>query len=335
MKRNKIAAIAGAALLGSLLFAHTSYALNPNWYQDEKGLHYYTDSSNMAKSKWVSIDGNWYYFDSNTVMKTGWLKDKNKWYYLKEDGAMATGWLELDGKSYYLTGSGDCVMNDVTPDYFMTNAKGEKIEGIRVIAGVKIQTNPAFVTSGSAQMSGWKGIKQDIDSVGAAVFNATGSTRMFHVYDDHIAYSSLPSKEQNSGSSLYGNNQVTFNFSGSTSNTGSSNQTTDEKPLIELYKDNATGGYRIDILTTLNRTISDSKQAGFYDPQILRFFCYEISSYPAALDDAIYSAWAERNTAGINRFSWVTIGDCQVLYEASNGRGRFLIRPIEGMTILN
>lgn len=64
-------------------------------------------TTDLIKTGWAQIDGQWYYYDNTGNLFTGWLLDGGDWYYLNPaDGMMQTGFLTLDGKTYYLQEDG-------------------------------------------------------------------------------------------------------------------------------------------------------------------------------------------------------------------------------------
>lgn len=290
-----------AMMLTVCLFAAggsvTAYGADPNWYQDQNGWHYYLDNSRMARSQWLSIGGKWYYFDASSRMQTGWVTVGNQKYYCQGDGAMVTGWQEIDQKLYYFNDSGACAVNTVTPDNYMTDKTGARINGYRVIAGVSVQAPSLFVNSDSSAMGGWSSMMGAINSIGQLIYANTGGARTFHVYRNRISWCSLNGNQ--------------------------------ETELLSLEKMTGSHGYLIRIRTVLNRKSTDVSKGETYDYQILRLFCYGISSQAAKLDDAIYSSFAEKNVYGLGRQEWVSFGDCKVIYEAENGAGCYRIEPAQ------
>lgn len=298
MKHTKWKKIAMIALTASVLSTGTVYALNPNWYQDGAGWHYYRENSGQVTSAWVQVDGNWYYFNAAGVMQTGWILLNGKKYYCGSDGAMITGWRQIDGKWYYFGEDGVLAVNTVTPDQYITGKEGELLSDYRMIAGVAVEKPPVFVPCTSTQMSGWQGITAMLQSIGNAVYSKTEGARRFHLYKDQVMWCSLESGK--------------------------------ETELLSLKKVPETGGYKIQIRTPLKQDSKDEKSGAFYDPQILRLFCYSISNYAATLDNAIYSSFTGDNVYGIKRDTWVDMGDVQVLYKALDGAGSYEIRPVKG-----
>lgn len=295
-KKKKIRRPVGiAAIFLMVMWVNTAYGADPNWYRDSQGWHYYTGNSTMARSQWIWNDGKWYYFDGESVMKTGWITEKGEKYYCLSDGSMATGWENIDGKWYYFNDNGTCRINSVTPDCYLTDAKGVLMDGYRVIAGVSVQAPQLFVNSDSSAMDNWNGMMGAVKSIGQLVYANTGETRMFHVYKNKLSWCSLNNDQ--------------------------------ETELLSLEKVPGSHGYILRIQTVLNRKATDPSLGETYDHQILRLFCYGISSSAADLDQAIYSSFAEKNVYGINRQSRVNIGDCNVLYAAENGAACYRIEP--------
>lgn len=90
---------------------------------------------------------------------------------------------------------------------------------------------------------------------------------------------------------------------------------------IRLYKTN--NGYEIYLSTALVYTDYDKKMGNANYTKIsnnaLRLLCAIISSESETLYKAIYSEWEGNNDYGINKTSYVDVGDCQVKYRTENG----------------
>ena len=299
MKKNRRSAwikTSVAALLLSGMMAGETFAANPNWYSDGKNWYYYKSNTEIAKDQWINTDGNWYSFDQSGRMQTGWVKRNDKYYYCLEDGSMATGWLKTGGNWYYLQGDGNCLIRGITPDNYIVGDTGAMLAGYRVIAGVRIQQPSLFVKQNSTAMGSWSAIMSVIDSVGQVAYVKTNGARTFHVYPDKISWCAL------SGSK--------------------------ETELLSLERVSGTSGYRIRIQTALDRSITDTANGAAYDYQILRMFCYGISSYAAQLDDILYTSFAGSNPAGIRNSQWVNVGDCRIMFTPAEGAGCFEIQPL-------
>lgn len=286
--------LAATLITAGCLCTIPSYAANPNWYQDNSGhWYYYLNNKDVAKSCWINDSGTWYHFDKTGIMQTGWINDNNKSYYLDSSGAMLTGLQTINGTRYYFNPDGSAAVKTITPNAFLTDDRGAIIENYRVIAGVAVQQPQLFVPSSAYPMENWRGIINSISEVGKRVYDMTNGARRFHVYSDKISYCKL------SGSQ--------------------------ETELISLEKLSDGSGWKIRISTPLNRNASDSAKGEAYDYQVLRLFCYSISSQADKLDDMIYDSWSGSNSAGLSRDKSVTVGDCTVYYDAENGAGAYKI----------
>ncbi len=285
-----------AVFLLSALMSSEALAANPNWYQDSQGWHYYKSNTQLAKNEWICVDGTWYSFDSRGVMQTGWVKSGSNYYYCLSDGSMTTGYIEVNGNSYYLKPDGTCLIGGVTPDFYLTDTNGVIQPDYRVIAGVRVQKPSLFVRQDSSAMSGWAAMMGAVQSIGQIAYKQTNGARTFHVYQDKISWCSL------NGSS--------------------------ETELLSLEKVSGSGGYQIRIKTVLDNTSTDTTKAATYDYQVLRLFCYGISSTAAQLDDAIYSSFAGKNPYNLQNNQWLNIGDCRILFSPEEGAGCYEIQPL-------
>lgn len=289
--------IAAAALLLAGGLTMEAYAANPNWYQDSQGLHYFKTNTQLAKNEFVAVDGKIYSFDDRGVLQTGWISRNNTSYYAQSDGALTTGWIEDGGKKYYLQSDGSLLKDAVTPDQYLVDSQGVQVAGYRVIAGVKVQQPSLFVRQDSSAMYNWTALMGAVQAVGQVAYQQTSGARGFHVYSDKLSWC------ERSGS--------------------------DEKELLSLEKVSGTGGYRLRIKTVLDRTSIDSLKGASYDYQVLRLFCYGISSAASDLDDAIYTSFVGKNPYGIGNDRWVSIGDCLVRFSAEDGAGCYEIQPLQ------
>ena len=151
-------------LVSRWYFFDSKSTMVTGWLQDPSTKNWYY--MNTAKGEfegqmvhgWV-LDGNtnlWYYMDENNgVLTKGWHRDSQdgRWYYLDNSGAMLTGWQNISGKNYFFnqdvpnptyewnaadmrwdyvkTSSrpyGSMYENEKTPDGFLVNANGERIQ---------------------------------------------------------------------------------------------------------------------------------------------------------------------------------------------------------------
>ena len=101
----------------------------------------------------------------------------------------------------------------------------------------------------------------------------------------------------------------------------------DETVLLGIYKNTASGSYRLTIRTALDKSSTELTQAAPYDYAVFRASLYQLTTTPDYLEDAIYSSWREDNRWNINRMNGVWVGDSQVKYSAGDGCGYFYISP--------
>ena len=151
-------------LVSRWYFFDSRSAMVTGWLQDPSTKNWYY--MNTAKGEfegqmvhgWV-LDGNtnlWYYMDENNgALTKGWHRDSQdgRWYYLDNSGAMLTGWQNISGKNYFFNQDvvnptyewnaadmrwdyvikssrpyGSMYENEKTPDGFLVNANGERIQ---------------------------------------------------------------------------------------------------------------------------------------------------------------------------------------------------------------
>ncbi len=295
--KKQIKRAAAISLIMAALSSGQAMAANPNWYQDASGWHYYKSNTQLAKDEALVIDGVKYFFDTQGVMQTGWVNRNHVYYFCNDDGSTATGWKEVNGQWYYLQADGSCLMNGVTPDCYVVDATGAYQPAYRVIAGVKVQKPDLFVAQDSSAMNNWAAMLGALGSIGQLAYAQTDGARAFHIYQDKISWCEL------SGSS--------------------------EKELLSLEKVAGTKGYRIRISTVLNNNSTDLTKGETYDFQVLRLFCYGFSNSAATLDNAIYDSFVGSNRHGIGNSSWITVGDCKVIFTPESGSGCYEIQPAQ------
>lgn len=136
------------------------YYLNPEngsmmtgWFQDEKGIRYYLNTSN---------DG------TEGQMRSGWYQDGSGiWYFLNTAadgtlGAMKTGWQWIDGYCYYFntadgTDMGRMYTGQTTPDGYFVNGDGRWAESdgtVHYEAGRGLASAPAAESTKKTASSG-------------------------------------------------------------------------------------------------------------------------------------------------------------------------------------
>lgn len=98
-----------------------------------------------------------------------------------------------------------------------------------------------------------------------------------------------------------------------------------DSTLSAIRLNKTSNGYEIYLSTALVYTDYDKKMGNADYTKIsnnaLRLLCAVISSESETLYKAIFSEWEGNNDYGINKTSYVTVGDCQVKYVSSNGNG--------------
>ena len=136
------------------------YYLNPEngsmmtgWFQDEKGIRYYLNTSN---------DG------TEGQMRSGWYQDGSGiWYFFNTaadgtHGAMKTGWQWIDGYCYYFntadgTDMGRMYTGQTTPDGYFVNGDGRWAESdgtVHYEAGRGLASAPAAESTKKTASSG-------------------------------------------------------------------------------------------------------------------------------------------------------------------------------------
>ena len=105
------------------------YMLSDCWLCDpESGRWYYLGADGAMCTSWIYVEEVWYYLDRSGAMCTGWNIIDDMWYLMGSSGAMLSGWQEVGGKFYYMTENGDCLMNTTTPDGYMVDDNGARID---------------------------------------------------------------------------------------------------------------------------------------------------------------------------------------------------------------
>ena len=242
----------------------------------------------------------------------GWASEPDGWYYYLPDGSPGTGWIESDGKYYFLLETGKCLVDTVTLDGYYVDGEGAWYQRGTRILGVWTAAPDRFLPVGSEWNRG-----EPLATLQHTVKEVFGGARFLRVTDTAIEYISIGSGD--AGASA-----------GSGTENGSKNgDTIQETVLCGIYKETEQGRYRFDIRMKLNSEKRDGRTAATYDYEMFRTMIYQISSAPEVLEAALYGAWQGENQWKINRDDWVSAGDCQVMYTAGNGFGRFYIKPRE------
>ncbi len=199
----------------------------------------------------------------------------------------AVGWALIDDRYYYLTESGQCLRNAITPDRYYVNPDGVWQPRSAVILGTEFRA-PEKVPSVTDAWTGIQGMESLQDQIQKAF-----RQRRIRITDSAMEY-----------------------VAG-----------TDETVLLGIYKNTASGSYRLTIRTALDQSSTDLTQAASYDYAVFRAFLYQLTTTPDYLEDAIYSSWREDNRWNINRTNGVWVGDSQVTYSAGDGCGYYYISP--------
>ena len=234
----------------------------------------------------------------------GWSNEADGWYYYLPDGTPGTGWVQVDGVYYCLSDTGKCFLDIMTPDGYYVNESGAWYQRGTQILGIRTAAPGQFLPVGAE----WNR-SESLATLQYTIGEVFGGARLLRVTDSAIEYVSVD--VESSGSVTVSGNQ-----------TGAS-----ETVLCGIYKEAEQGRYRLDIRMKLSRERMDGRTAATYDYEMFRTMVYQISSAPEILGEALYSAWQGENLWKINRENWVDTGDCQVMYTAGNGLGRFYIKP--------
>ena len=199
----------------------------------------------------------------------------------------SAGWSLIDDRYYYLTESGQYLRNAITPDGYYVNPDGVWQPRSSAILGTEFRA-PEKVPSVT---DAWTGT-QEIKALQGKLQNVFRQRRI-RITDSAMEY-------------LEGE---------------------DETVLLGIYKNTASGSYRLSIRTALDKSSTELNQAASYDYAVFRAFLYQLTTTPDYLEDAIYSSWREDNRWNINRMNGVWVGDSMVKYSAGDGCGYFHICP--------
>ena len=87
------------------------------------------------------------------------------------------------------------------------------------------------------------------------------------------------------------------------------------------------GYYEIYLSTRLSKNPNEREpDYSNIGQNVLKLFCAVISSTPEELNYAIYNSWEEDETYGINKSTWVTVGDSLVQYRSGDHAGIYMIK---------
>ena len=146
----------------------------------------------MAKSQWITANGNKYYLRDTGHLATGWIKDAGQWYYANASGAkVKSGWVCPGGVWYWLQGDKDGAMaastwiTDGSKREFYLTASGAMATGWIKDAGQWYYANAsgAKVKSGWVCPGGvWYWLQGDKDgAMAASTWITDGSKREFYL----------------------------------------------------------------------------------------------------------------------------------------------------------
>lgn len=216
-----------------------------------------------------------------------WELRDDGWYYYGEDGKPAVGWTLVGDRYFYLTETGFCLQNTITPDRYYVNPDGAWQVRTAEILGNHFQA-PEKICSAENAWSGEEAMKGLQKKI-----KETFSKRKIRITDTSMEYTA-----------------------------GEENEV-----LIGIYKNAASGAFRLDIRTNLDKSSTELDETATYDYAVFRAFLYQITTTPDYLEEAVYSSWQEDNRWKIQRNSNVWIGDSEVKYGAGDGYGCYYIYP--------
>lgn len=105
------------------------------------------------------------------------------------------------------------------------------------------------------------------------------------------------------------------------------------REVLMLMKNPDISGYTLVLKTHLSRDpvrrigeVNQMPGTAEYDYQIMRLLLHVISRAGEKVTNAVYSSWEGNNSYGLKPGKWVRIGDAEILYQAENGAGKYLIR---------
>lgn len=227
-----------------------------------------------------------------------WRQEQNGlWYYYDEAGTMCTGWIEVGGKHYYLYEDGHCAMNEITPDGFRVDASGAWYEAKRQLLGQEFPLPVSFQDSRN-RGEGWGVAEAALKGAAGKITADSGGKRKLLVDSTAIEYKSAFKSAK------------------------------DDTWYMGLYRDSASGGYRLDIYILLDRNSETQSIGEALDYEVFKAMLTTVSSTPDQLEDAIYGSWQGDNSWNISRTTITPVGDCGVIYEAGQGYGRYYLRPL-------
>ena len=218
-----------------------------------------------------------------------WTEANGKWYFYDSEGYPYSGWIISGGKHYCLNAEGEMLTNCITPDGYYVGPDGAWYQRKTVVLGNVIEAPKKFPAAADAWSS--KDAFSDIRTKIRTVFKE----RRLKVSDNGIEY--LAGTDKN------------------------------ERLLMGAYKMPDSGGFYLDLYTSLDPSSIEINEAETYDYLVFKTIMHQLSSTPDLLETAIYNSWEESNSWNIGRNHWVWIGDALVKYAAESGFGRYYIYP--------
>lgn len=206
---------------------------------------------------------------------------------------MLRGWLKDGSYYWFYDAANNQVADGFTDDGYYVGFDGRWQYKTINILGVEYKTVDQYMPS-AAYGNFTETMLKELDKVNTGVQQYLGSTRIMRMNYDTIEYSRRDKDNK-------------------------------ETVLLGLYKDPATGGWRLRVATNLGNKMYDMSQASTYDYVVFQYFLSRFTHEPELVSEAIYGSWQGMNPCGLNAENPVRVGDVKIKAVPVNGAADYYI----------
>lgn len=249
----------------------------------------------MGRKKWKQIAaavGAWILVCGNCgVAEAVVIADMPPQYTEQQDASgvkPAEGWV-WEGRGWHYYRDGVALTDTMTPDGYFVDSSGLWEQKTLHIVIEDIKAPERFRPS--TEQKGWAPVYDSLNRLNEYLYDWSGLTREFSLYEDAIVYNQLDGD--------------------------------DKTELLSLHKMEG-GGYQLRLSTTLVRN-GKTNQLSSCDYQVFRFFCAAMSSTPDQLVEAVYGSWQSSNPYGLSMWEDTAVGDAWVRSGAEQGTGVYSV----------